>query len=286
MNVQELQLKTDNAAAKVEKCKGTIARHQKALTKKEAALAKVGITADNMAEFKWSPGGGSSEHYWAIVEVESKQMDIKGATQKLKDAETVLSNWKAKLDIEIEKERFLSEQAPAIIIEFLSKWKERARDWYIQAHHKFLELRVELQEAKDDAEARYIAEKPTGRRYGKEYNDYMNKDEASVRIRRNIAALGSTVAHMATYRKEPERLAWLEHMLEEDRKAKMLDLILRINSVVGTITDADYLRVSDKGNLDGIIIGENGKAKIETIGAGGYNIVCFHYRTLVHKLEG
>lgn len=34
-----------------------------------------------------------------------------------------------------------------------------------------------------------------------------------------------------------------------------------------------------------MIQGENGKCKIETIYAGGYNIQCLHYRVLVHKVN-
>jgi hypothetical protein len=104
-------------------------------------------------------------------------------------------------------------------------------------------------------------------------------------IQKRLASFaGAIVMQMSTYRNEPERLAWLEKTLEQDKKAKMLDLIVRINNVVGTTVDATNLRISNAGNLNGFIIGENGRAKVETIGAGGYAVQCFHYRTLVHKI--
>ena len=39
------------------------------------------------------------------------------------------------------------------------------------------------------------------------------------------------------------------------------------------------------GDINGIIVGTEGKAKIQTIGAGGYNIQCFHFRTLIHEIK-
>lgn len=69
--------------------------------------------------------------------------------------------------------------------------------------------------------------------------------------------------------------------LEQEKLRKYDDIIERTNDIVGKITDASELRVSPKGNLDGFISGEKGKAKVQTIGAGGYNIQCFHFRTLI-----
>ena len=58
----------------------------------------------------------------------------------------------------------------------------------------------------------------------------------------------------------------------------------RIIFVDGEITDASALTVGAKGDLNGYIEGKDGKASIKTIGAGGYNIQCYHFRTLIHKM--
>ena len=71
--------------------------------------------------------------------------------------------------------------------------------------------------------------------------------------------------------------------LEQEKKNKYDDLINRANRICGTITDATGLKVGEKGELNGLIIGERGKAWVETIGAGGYNIQCYHFRTLIHE---
>lgn len=90
---------------------------------------------------------------------------------------------------------------------------------------------------------------------------------------------------MYSFYDEEERLAWLEKELEKEKKAKMMDLIRRVNEVVGSITDASGLSIDVKGNLNGFIIGTTGKAEVETIGAGGWNIQCFHYRVLVKTIK-
>jgi hypothetical protein len=287
--IAELQEKVTNAAAKVEKIKGTIQKHEAAAAKKLAALAKFGITADNMESFK----GRGSEHFRAIWEVESKLNDAKGAQRKLRDAEKVLNNWKAKLDIEIEKERFLNDKAPAVIKEFLAKWKEMAYDWHVKRFERFQELKKELKAEAAAAVTEFVKANPEAAdavRIGRpvkaldKYLKERNLDWRGIKVRERAFA-GPIVLKMDTYYDEAERLAYLEKELEADRKAKMIDLIHRVNEVVGTIIDASGLRIDPKGNLNGIIVGEKGKAKVETIGAGGYNIQVFHFRTLVHNME-
>lgn len=77
---------------------------------------------------------------------------------------------------------------------------------------------------------------------------------------------------------------WLEKEIEQEKNNKLIDLMNRVSSITGIITDASYLTIKE-GNLNGYIIGQDGKAEVETIGAGGWNIQCYHYRTLIKKIK-
>lgn len=65
----------------------------------------------------------------------------------------------------------------------------------------------------------------------------------------------------------------------------VLNLIERTIELAGKITDCQYLRLDQDNQgyciVNGIVIGEKGKAKVESIGAGGYNIQRYHIRVLV-----
>lgn len=69
---------------------------------------------------------------------------------------------------------------------------------------------------------------------------------------------------------------------EKDADLWLIDLYNRVKEVTGTITDAQHIHFVGKA-LNGLVIGENGTARVETIGAGGWNIQKYHLRVLVHK---
>ena len=62
------------------------------------------------------------------------------------------------------------------------------------------------------------------------------------------------------------------------------ELVDKVTEKVGNITNVDMLKVGYDGSLNGIIVGHQGRAKVETIVAEG-PIQCRHYRVLVHKLK-
>lgn len=71
-------------------------------------------------------------------------------------------------------------------------------------------------------------------------------------------------------------------------KRIILDLLNRVTKITGPVTSYAGLHLT-QGNggwsvLNGFVVGEDGKASVETILAGGYNIQKLHCRTLVHKI--
>ena len=78
---------------------------------------------------------------------------------------------------------------------------------------------------------------------------------------------------------EKELIKWIDQAKQE----KIAALTIAVQDITGDITDARMLTIANNGCLNGVIHGVNGSAHVETILAGGYNIQCLHYRTLVHK---
>ena len=84
----------------------------------------------------------------------------------------------------------------------------------------------------------------------------------------------------------------IKKAIAEEKLNKYFDLCNRISGIVGEIQDCKHLSVADNGDLNGYVVGSKGNAKVETIGAGGYNVgqivnvkcgQCFHFRVLIHK---
>lgn len=75
-----------------------------------------------------------------------------------------------------------------------------------------------------------------------------------------------------------------------DANAMIDNFLFRVEKAVGKAADFSLLRVRNGNSMEGAAIngyvtGENGRAKVQTAAAGGWNIQRFHYRVLVHKLH-
>lgn len=72
----------------------------------------------------------------------------------------------------------------------------------------------------------------------------------------------------------------------KDARIFILDLVNRVKDITGEITDWSNIYL-EAGNtfpvLNGTVIGKEGRARVESILAGGYNIQWLHIRVLVHS---
>lgn len=71
---------------------------------------------------------------------------------------------------------------------------------------------------------------------------------------------------------------------EQDADTAIKHLFVRVREITGNITSWSNITCGGGGNLNGIVIGEAGRAKVSTIAAGGYNIQRLHLRTLVTSI--
>lgn len=139
-----------------------------------------------------------------------------------------------------------------VIDEFLNTWKEKAKKEFIKEMEDFENLR--------DSRNQYSEE---------EYKKELEKFDKVTFYLMNM--------HSSW------RIEELEKLLEEEKFKKLIDLTKRVNKICGKITNADDLLIGNRGDINGIIIGEKGKAEVRTIEAGGYNIQCFHFRVLIRE---
>jgi len=311
MKIEDLKLKVQAAEQKVEKCKATILRHRAQLDKRILKAKELGcIILQDESQYKnyWSFYDSSTftqEQTWAIFDIKTKLDDMKGAFQKLNDAERICANWKEKLDFEINKEKIIEDTAPQVIKDFLEDWKQKSFEWYKLRHASFLDFKAELREEEREAKTealRTLSEYADLReRFGDElYTDFhinnpwprkpmedflkeRDLDYKSIKSRLSAYA-DQTIMKMCEFRDEDARLKWLDGALEQEKKAKLYLLITQINDITGPITDASYLCVN-AGEINGVIIGEKGAAKVLTFSAGGHSVQCYHFRTRVDDVS-
>lgn len=212
--------------------------------------------------------------------------DLKWTLRDLDEAKKALDDLNQKLTEAVEKSESRNIK---VIIEFLEGWQKRVTEFY---EDQFLKYKIAQEERWKENSA---------------YCDWCNSGESrkvspEEREKRRIAErkaerdFNSCWSFLFPYieRELNKEKYKYEFVLNREKLAKDLkaeadakydDIIERTNKFIGKITDASALSIGAKGELNGYIIGERGTVKVQTIGAGGYNIQCFHFRTLVNLLK-
>lgn len=218
---------------------------------------------------------------WEVNPYYYDELDLRSTAKQIAQAEQALADYTAKLEAEQEKANSRNVKA---IIEFLENWKQNMRDFFADDFAKYPEAYEEHRKYIDELDAMYTWDMPRD-----EYKKLREQEKRANALHAN--RWGHLFPYISRKRnRETETYTFtfkteeFEKEIKREAERKYDDIIERTQAIVGTITDASALKVGYKGNLDGIIIGTNGKAKVQTIGAGGYNIQCFHFRTLIHEI--
>ena len=239
---------------------------------------------------------------WEVNPYYYSESDLKYALRDLEEAQKGLADYQTQLSVEHEKAR--SRNVPAIL-EFLEAWKKRVFAFYdADLREAFAEeervgkLRKEVQKhnwGTPEYEAAHKAYEEASKAHWAKLHGYFREltPEEKKRARARycyetrVKVRDGEWEHLRHYflSTYEESVAKLQKELDEEAKRKYDFIVERATAITGKITDASGLRVGAKDDLNGYIIGERGTAKVQTIGAGGYNIQCFHFRTLINELK-
>lgn len=258
-----------------------------------------------------------------VHERNSKISSLLDSLYKLRELEQVRDNWKVKYDIQVNKESitkiqvlvdFLNEWKELAYNWYVENCKYAIKvmnnfhnvaynflndnyDWSNLEYHKKYDMAKEVSKTYNQAMYEHF-----GARTRYTYSGYV--DEYDVLKAKNVSNFTQEIMDVHFERQDNESYGQcfgysenkgqfvlrgineelLKKTLEKEAQAKYEDLCNKISAVVGEIEYVSNLKVARDGQLNVIVKGTKGSAKVETIEAGGYNIQCFHYRTLVHKL--
>ena len=218
----------------------------------------------------------------------------------------VANNTLAKYQLQLEKvNNFEKEEKIEAIWNFLCDWETKCHDWYLKNAERYLLLKQNYKEAKAQWEKDYLENNPepdkdaTRNHYNWKCNHefcyrswktnyYSGINQFTIEISRlegHYTEYDENYHQEYVYDSVTVDEEMLNKYLKEEKTRKYQDLVTRVTEKVGDILDASGLRIGrQNGEINGIVTGSKGQAKVETISAGGYNIQCFHYRVLVHKL--
>lgn len=298
----EIREKIKKKEEQIEKRKKTTEKYVEKKDKLREKLEKAGIDLTKIDDYEYRRSF-SDELMWDMIDYPGTERDIKDSNSKQKVLEAQLARLQEQLEKQLNKENV--PKIPAIEA-LLDQWEEKAR--------VFIDCCQEENQKRRDAyrESLAILTEQMGL-YSQTYHQFhydlkykrMDMDKAKEKYASSEGRFKVTEKAFekmkVTYKLEEaynsfdaEHRVFLElygdeektqRFIRNEKEARRIDLINRVTDVVGEIVDATHLRFGLNDGINGVVIGKKGKANVQTIDAGGYNIQRYHYRVLVHPIK-
>ncbi len=248
MKISTLKERIEKATQKIEKKENTITKKTAQIEKKYKALEKLGVKdpeEHDSEEFRNAENW--HDIFWTYADIESLKADIIRGGKEIEETKTTLAKYEAQLTGEIEKESIFLKEIPEVMIRLQNEL-------------------VETWDAWDKARKERIRKAYDELGYSKFVKEYTYRDY-------EFMSTSTEKIHSDN---------------ERDARALILDLYYRVKDVTGEITDWSGIEATiGTGGftiLNGYVTGKEGRAKVESILAGGYNIQRLHVRVLVHEI--
>ena len=230
----------------------------------------------------------AEETDWEVNPYYYSEQDKKWVLKDIEDAEKTLSKYEA--DLEVVNNKAASRNIQ-VIIDFLNKWKEESLAYYEKMLPKYVEAINRYYKINSECckQSNNVWKLPIEERKAESRRIHKVESDAKKEFNNNWGWMTSYVDREYDFNSNGYTFILNKAKLEKDltiEADRKYDFIIeRTNEIVTKITDASNLYIGYSGELNGYIIGTTGTAKINTIGAGGYNIQRFHFRTLIHKMK-
>ena len=216
-------------------------------------------------------------------------LELHSALQDLDEALATLNKYKNQLDIIVDREK---EGKIPVLEEFFKHYREgiiKFVESNAQTLHEYFHINKERINFKNYKRQIMREENLTEDEYLLQLNRLKEKEDE---LSESIHPITKSV-----YSRSSDNyidIDELNRIIDQDVENKYYNMIEKVSKLTGEIVDASNVSIGGDGNLNGTIIGKDGKAKIETILAGGYNqnVILdsgrhgqiLHYRLLVKKV--
>lgn len=235
---------TSQLNERIAKATEKIEKKQGTISKKKALIAKKQSAVEMM---KASDGKYTEDNiYWTECDIKYLKADVERLEKEIPEILKTIEKYEKQLAGEIEKEALITKVMPEV----------------------FRTLKDTLVE-KWDA-------------FDLERKAFFRKESETLGYRDFVRKYKYSAYELAWHTTDEE----IHKKNEKDAEYFILDLYNRVKDITGEVTNWNvHLTMGNTFPvLEGMVQGKEGKAEVETILAGGYNIQRLHIRTLVHSI--